>query len=386
LKEKVRYTFIDLLRGWAIIIMIEVHVFNAFLIPELKHAGWFGILTFINGLVAPAFLFVSGFAFQVSAGSKLQDMRRFKFPFWKKVSRIFSIILIGYVLHLPYYSLSKVINRSTPSQLQSFFAVDVLQCIGVGLLILFAIRLLIHSDKIYHYTLIVITLFVMFISPFFWKIEFTNYFHPIIANYLNRLNGSLFPVFPWINFILVGAIFAKYFVDAVGNEKEEKFINGAAITGMIMLLFGHLFYSGLFPGYLTSIIPNPVFFVERLGYVLVFATMCWGYNRWRSANRSSEAKAKAGKSFVLDASRESLLIYWLHLITIYGMFWGRKSFASLIGPTLNLFESLAATLILMLVIILVAKIWGWTKMKFPKFAGKVAWAIVGLLFIKFLLS
>ncbi|MDH3268002.1 MAG: DUF1624 domain-containing protein [Ignavibacteria bacterium] len=376
MKEKVRYTFIDLLRGWAIIIMIEVHVFNAFLIPELKHAGWFGILTFVNGLVAPAFLFVSGFAFQVSSGSKLQDMRKLKFPFWKKVSRIFSIILIGYALHLPYYSLSKVINRSTPSQLQSFFAVDVLQCIGVGLLILFAIRLLIHSDKIYHHTLIVLTLFVLIISPFFWKIEFANYFHPIIANYFNRLNGSLFPIFPWINFILVGAIFAKYFVDAVGKGNEKKFINRTAIIGLIILLSGHLFYSGLFPGYLTSIIPNPIFFVERLGYVIVFAALCWYYNRWRSAK----------KSFVLDASRESLLIYWLHLITIYGMFWGRKSFTSLIGQTLNLFESIAATLILMIAMILVAKLWGWIKMKSPKYAGKLAWGVVGVLFIIFLLS
>jgi len=189
MKEKVRYTFIDLLRGWAIIIMIEVHVFNAFLLPELKLTGWFDILTFVNGLVAPAFLFVSGFAFQVSSGSKLDDMRKLKSPFWKKLWRYFSIILIGYALHLPYYSLSKVLNKSTPEQLQSFFAVDVLQCIGVGLLVLFALRLIIRSDKIYHYTLIVLTFFVMVISPFFWKIEFTNYFNHVFANYLNRPYG-----------------------------------------------------------------------------------------------------------------------------------------------------------------------------------------------------
>jgi uncharacterized membrane protein len=376
LKEKVRYVFIDLLRGWAIIIMIEVHVFNAFLMPELKQAGWFNILTFINGLVAPAFLFVSGFAFQVSSGSKLDVMRKLKFPFWKKLWRIFSIILIGYALHLPYYSLSKILNKATPSQLQDFFVVDVLQCIGAGLLVLFVIRLLIRSDKIYHYSLLILFFFVMIVSPIFWKTDFTGYFHPIIANYFNRLNGSLFPVFPWINFILIGAIFAKYFLDFATSSREEKFINGTVITGMIMLLLGHLFYSGLFPGYLTSIIPNPVFFVERLGYVLVIAALCWYYNKWRNTK----------KSFVLDASRESLLIYWLHLITIYGMFWAGKSFASLIGPTLNLIESIAATLILMIVMILVAKIWEWTKIKSPNYAGKVAWGIVGVLFIIFLLN
>jgi uncharacterized membrane protein len=356
--------------------MIEVHVFNAFLMPELKQAGWFSVLTFINGLVAPAFLFVSGFAFEVSSGSKLDDMRKFKFSFWKKLWRYFSIILIGYALHLPYYSLSKIVNRSTPDQFQSFYAVDVLQCIGAGLLVLFALRLIIRSDKVYLYSIIALLIIVLVLSPIFWKIDFTNYVHPIIANYFNRLNDSLFPVFPWINFILAGAIFAKYFLGSAGKQKEEKFINRTAVTGLITLLLGHFFYSGLFPAYLTSIIPNPVFFIERLGYILVIATACWYYNKWR----------KVSKSFVLDASRESLLIYWLHLITIYGMFWGRKSFAILICPTLNLIESIAATLILMIVMILVAKAWGWTKMKSPKCAGKVAWGVVGVLFIILLLS
>jgi len=376
MKEKVRYTFIDLLRGWAIILMIEVHVFNAFLLPELKQASWFDILTFVNGLVAPAFLFVSGFAFQVSSGSKLDDMRRLKFPFWKKLWRYFSIIIIGYALHLPFYSLSKVLNKSTTEQLQAFFAVDVLQCIGAGLLVLFALRLIIHSDKIYHYTLIALTMFVIVVSPFFWKIEFTNYFYHVFANYFNRTNGSLFPIFPWINFIFVGAIFAKYFLDAVAKNKNKKFIQATIFTGIIMLFSGHFFYSGLFPDSLTSILPNPVFFIERLGYVLVSATLCWYYANWR----------KTKQSFVLDASRESLLIYWLHLITIYGVFWAGKSFASLIGPTLNLLESISATIILITIMVLIAKIWGWTKMKYPNYAGKVAWGVVGVLFIIFLIS
>ena len=376
MREKVRYTFIDLLRGWAILIMIEVHVFNAFLLPELRQSDWFDILTFINGLVAPAFLFVSGFAFQVSSGSKLDDMRKLKSPFWKKLWRYFSIILIGYALHLPFKSLSKIINKSTPEQLQQFIAVDVLQCIGVGLLVLFALRLIIRSDKIYHYSLIGLTIFVMFISPVFWKTDFTNFLHPVLANYLNRLNGSLFPVFPWINFILVGAIFAKYFLDAAGNNKEEKFVKALLLTGVIMLFSGHLFYSGLFPDVLTSIIPNPMFFVERLGYIIVFASLCWYYNKWRNVT----------KSFVLDASRESLLIYWLHLVVIYSAIWGKKNLVDIIGPTLNVWESIIATLILMALMVLVAKMWGWTKMKFPNYAGKAAWGVVGVLIIIFLLS
>ena len=376
MKEKVRYTFIDLLRGWAIILMIEPHVFNTFLLPELKQTGWFSVVTFINGLIAPAFLFVSGFVFEISSGSKLNDMRKFKLPFWKKLWRLVSIILIGYALHLPFYSFSKILTKSTTEQIQSFFAVDVLQCIGVGLLVLFVLRLIIRSDKIYHYALITLTMFVMFISPFFWKMEFTNYFHHVFANYFNRTNGSLFPIFPWINFILVGAIFSKYFLNAAARNKEDRFIKATTFTGLIMLFSGHFFYSGLFPDSLTSILPNPVFFLERLGYVLFFATICWYYANWR----------KTKKSFVLDASRESLLIYWLHLVIIYNTLFGKQNLANIIGQTLNVWESIAATLVLMVLMILAAKVWGWIKMKYPKYATKVAWGVVGVLFIIFLIS
>jgi uncharacterized membrane protein len=375
MKEKVRYTFIDLLRGWAIILMIEPHVFNTFLLPELKQTGWFSVVSFINGLIAPAFLFVSGFVFEISSGSKLDDMRKFKLPFWKKLWRIISIILIGYALHLPFKSLSKIINKSTPEQLQSFFAVDVLQCIGVGLLVLFALRLIIRSDKIYHYTLIVLTIVVTAVSPIFWKTEFTDYLHPVFANYFNRLNGSLFPVFPWLNFILAGAIFSKYFLDAASNGKEEKFIKATTFTGIVMLLSGHLFYSGLFPGSLTSILPNPVFFIERLGYVLFFTALCWYYAYWK----------KTKKSFVIDASRESLLIYWLHLLVIYSSTFG-KSLANSFGSRLNVTESIGVTIVLMVLMVLAAKLWSWTKMKFPNYATKVAWGVVGVLFVIFLVT
>ena len=359
MKGKVRYISADLLRGLVIIIMIEVHVFNAFLVPELRQTGWFNILNFINGLVAPSFLFVSGFAFQVSSGSKLDEMRKFGKAFWKKIGRIFQIIIIGYALHLPYYSFSKIISKSTPQQLQEFFAVDVLQCIGFGLLFLFLTRLLINSDKFYYNFLIASLIIVTLISPLMWKIDFNQYIHPIVGNYFNRLHGSLFPIFPWLNFLLAGALFAKYFVDARNKNAEEKFVKKSAITGMITLLFGHLFYSGLFPKEITSVIPNPIFFLERLGYILVLFYLCW----------LADTKYNYRPDFILDASRESLLIYWLHLVIIYGMFWNGKSIAGKIGNTMSLLEAIGLTIILIFFMILVAKLWGWLKKSNPKYAS-----------------
>ncbi|NWG27258.1 MAG: hypothetical protein HXY48_01850, partial [Ignavibacteriaceae bacterium] len=110
-------------------------------------------------------------------------------------------------------------------------------------------------------------------------------------------------------------------------------------------------------------------------YVLFFTALCWYYAKWRNTIQS----------FVLDASRESLLIYWLHLLVIYSSTFG-KSLANSFGSRLNVTESIVVTLVLMVLMVLAAKLWSWTKIKFPNYATKVAWVVVGVLFVIFLLS
>lgn len=52
-----RYGFIDLLRGVALVVMVETHVMNAYLPLALKKGSdFFFWLAFTNGLVAPTFL------------------------------------------------------------------------------------------------------------------------------------------------------------------------------------------------------------------------------------------------------------------------------------------------------------------------------------------
>ena len=107
--QKQRYVYIDLLRGWAVLVMIEVHVVNAFLLPELRTPEWFKFLNFINGLVAPSFLFVSGFSFVLVAQRKWNDYLNRTPVFRKQLGRIFQILAVGYLLHLPYFSFSRLL-------------------------------------------------------------------------------------------------------------------------------------------------------------------------------------------------------------------------------------------------------------------------------------
>jgi len=190
------------------------------------------------------------------------------------------------------------------------------------------------------------------------------------------MHSSLFPIFPWISFLLAGAVFAKYFVDARENNVEKKFIKISAGLGFVLLLLGHLFLSGLSPEAIKSILPNPIFYLQRLGYIFVLFSICWWIDK----------KFNVKQSFVLDASRESLLVYWMHLIIIFGVFWSGKSFADKIGKTMSAFEATGSAIVLIILMIAVAKFWGWAKKNYPKYSSIFVKAAAIVLLIVFFVS
>ncbi|HVN47785.1 MAG TPA: acyltransferase family protein, partial [Bacteroidota bacterium] len=119
--SKSRLAFIDLLRGWAVLVMIEVHVFNAFLLPEIRTTAWFGVLNFINGWVAPSFIFISGFVFLQASQKKLESFRTYGSAFWKQLSRIGLILLVGYFLHLPFFSFHRIMTDTDQAGWYRFY-------------------------------------------------------------------------------------------------------------------------------------------------------------------------------------------------------------------------------------------------------------------------
>lgn len=353
MKEKPRFKFVDYLRGWALLVMIEVHVFNSMLNPTFKTESWFHILTFINGLVAPSFLFISGFAFQISSNRKLDELRTFGKAFRKKIFRILMILLVGYSLHFPFRSVFAQGHSLSNINWQPFFNVDILQCIAVGLFILFLARLIFKKDKIYDLFVLVFGLAVIFLSPVIWYIDFANLLHPFFASYFNDKTGSLFPLFPWLGFMFMGAVACRNFILYLGKNNEKTYFNFVLITGVVFILIGYFFQLKLFIKNYTGLNPSPLFFILRLGYVFVLLVACWYYEKIRNPE----------KSFVTDVGKESLLVYWLHLMIIYGVFWSGKSLYLVINHRFGIIECLLMTLGIGLLMIFAARLWSFSKIK-----------------------
>jgi uncharacterized membrane protein len=375
-EKKNRAQFIDMLKGLALIVMIEVHVINIFLSSDLRSAWWFSYLNFINGLVAPAFTFSSGMVFVLSLQKGLDELRKFGMKFWNKLGRLIIVFLAGYSIHISYLSLRKISNPNYPHMLQEFLKVDILQCIAVGLILLLLLRLIIKNDKSFYVTILLLDIFVLAFGPYAWKTDFAQFMPLGIANYFNRLHGSLFPLFPWLAFILTGALTGKLYVEFKNKIGEKKFAQYLILYGSIFFGSSILLLYVLLPNSIVEIKPNPVFFIYRLGVLLFLLGIFWYYI----------SKFDNYSSFILDVSRESLMVYWLHINILYKKFWDGKGLIEILGIQLNLVEVLIITIVLIAIMILLAKGWGFLKMKFPVIISRSVLIIVTACVIIFFLS
>jgi uncharacterized membrane protein len=364
-----RLAFIDLLRGWALLVMIEVHVFNAFLIPPFRATPWFHVLNFINGLVAPSFIFISGFVFLLASQKKLESFRTFGLAFWKQAGRIGLIWIVGYILHLPFFSFHRTLTDVTAAQLLSFYQSDVLHCIAFGLFILFLSRLLLRNDRTYRIFLFSSGVIVVIATMFLWDIDFATLIPAPLAAYMNGKHYSLFPLFPWIAFMLFGGYFASGYIRAREQQKERIFIIRFALIATVLIII--CLVESELPFHLhigsSAVSANPFFFILRLGVVMLLLTVCWFYAEYR----------KTEHSFVLDVSRDSLMVYAAHLLVIYGRFWNEQSLWFYYGKVFGVWECIAGTIVLTTVMIAAAMMWGWFKRNHLPLARVSFWMFSG---------
>jgi len=89
-KQKDRIEYIDFLRASAVVLMIFAHVLDATLSPEFKKDNLYRLMNFINGFVAPAFLFAAGASFTIIITKRKNDIINFQKPFFKQLCVLFN--------------------------------------------------------------------------------------------------------------------------------------------------------------------------------------------------------------------------------------------------------------------------------------------------------
>ena len=356
---KKRIEFIDLLRGWAVIVMIQTHVFNATLVPAITDSGLFQVLRFIDGLVAPSFLFASGMAYAVTTRRKINDYLSFGPPLFRQFARLTFVLLIGYGLHIPKFNYYHLRYEAGQVAWQMFWQVDVLQCIAISLLFLQVMLLLLRSERRLYLTMIGVTLAVVFATPVAWSIDFWDMLPVPVAAYMNGLHYSLFPVFPWSAFLFAGALCGYFYLkakDAGGADHAQESVGRMMkktswyAPGIIALSFMiHPVAALIYPSYGYWL--SPSFYMLRLGLVLLLCAGMYLYERRIGVSP---------RSVVSLMGRESLLVYTVHLMIVYGKF-GYFTFADRVNRSFGYGEAILTTLLLILLMYLLALAWSRVK-------------------------
>ena len=355
-----RVEYIDLLRGWAVIVMIETHVINATLSADLAKGPFFEVLNFINGLVAPSFLFASGLAYAITTRRKVNDYLSLGFPLFRQVGRLLLVLSIGYMLHIPRFNYYHLRYEAGARAWENFFQVDVLHCIAVSLLLLQGLLLLLRSERLLYRTMIGVTLVVVFATPLMWGIEFRNFLPVPVAAYMNGLHDSLFPLFPWSAFLFAGAITGYYSVESKEKKRldpasggEQGFMRLLVRVALAVVLISfvlHPLASALYPTY-DYWRSSPSFYLLRLGLVVLLAVGMFFYE---------QANGVSPRSVVTLIGRESLIVYTTHLLLVYGDF-GKFNFNTMVNKSFGYPEAVGVALILFLLMIGLATVWSRIK-------------------------
>jgi uncharacterized membrane protein len=250
----------DVLKGVAVVLMIQVHITELFATEAFYNSLVGRISLFLGGVpAAPMFMGVMGFFFAIIPGSTLSRFRRGV-----------QLIVYGFLLNIGlnlnlFFGIFKGDINTDP--LPYFFGVDIFFLAGLSLIILAATTTFTKKRPV---LLLVIALAVATLPVVLPVYQGNSEAMKFIFAYFHSNEWwSYFPVFPWLAYPLSGA--AAGFIYAENKEESVKFFARPAFLIASLLVLVVLFRYGF---NISSDLPvyyhhGPLFF----GWAMVFITL-----------------------------------------------------------------------------------------------------------------
>lgn len=305
-----RLYFIDAIRAWAILMMLQGHFIDGLLDPVFKDQSsiTYNIWLYFRGITAPIFFTASGFIFTyllIKGNISGVENPRIK----KGIKKGLELIFIGYLLRL------NLLGLLIGEVYGAFYIVDVLHCIGFSILGIIAIYTLSKQKNKYLFPsiLLAITVVLFLFEPYYSKLNF-SFLPNFAANYFTKINGSVFTIFPWFGYTTFGGLIAVLF----NKYKNHKHLYTTAIASSITIGLGLIFLSSSIFVTLSKVTGVELFMQVfynnylfiRLGDVLVAFGIFILLRRYITNNT------------FLNIGKSTLSIYIIHFVILYGSFTG----------------------------------------------------------------
>lgn len=303
-----RLSYLDLLRGIAALWMIEVHVVDVCLWSQYKTGFFYNMLNISNGFVAVCFIFCAGAGFILAAEKKADDYRSGSPALWKYLRRLLHILLMGYWLHLPAFSLQKTLHSDFNAMLR-FFECDVLHAIALSSLIALGSVLVIKNRTVLLWWFSILALIAFFTTPFVWQYDAVSNLPVWLATLISKQPISKFPLIPYAGYFFTGAVVTSLFVRAQNKEKIANW--GILISFAVPFVLFALKYSPLdYPGIEDWWRVSPGHMLYRTSVVMLVMFLLYRYQAMFENTTVARVLTLSGQ--------ESLFFYVFHLMLVYG--------------------------------------------------------------------
>jgi hypothetical protein len=241
------------------------------------------------------------------------------------VRRLVVVLLLGLAIHLPFYSIRKIILDATTADYLVLFQSDVLACIGIGLLSLHGIVFFFKKEPKFYALVLAAVIGVCLLTPIAWQHDVYGALPVPLAQLLNGNNGSFFPLFPYVGFLFAGVLVSWEYLVAVRHARQSRFMLHLALIGAACIIGGTVFDAipvQVYRDY-NFWVTSPNYFLIRVGMLMVLASAMWYVSQF----------TENAPAYLTVMGRESLAVYVAHLLVLYG---------SAMNPMMNLQVQLGA--------------------------------------------
>ena len=301
-----RRSYLDVLRGLAVLIMIEAHLLDSWTRFPDRQTRQFAYAMILGGFGAPLFLFLAGVAVPLSAGSKARRTGDADGASRAVVRRGLEVFGLAFLFRIQAW----VLGWSSP---RSLLKVDILNIMGPTIVAAAAIWGAVQTVKSRLLAFTAAMLAVTLLTPIVRNLSILSALPDPIEAYL-RPAGELsnFVFFPWAGFVFAGAI-VGLILEGSRTHRDERLANlGFALigTGLTVAAYDLSFRPTWYPQshFWTT---SPAFFFIRVGIMTAAIGLAYAW-QLRPGGTSKWSPLQ-------QLGRTSLFIYWIHVEMVYGV-------------------------------------------------------------------
>ena len=354
-KSRGRIDAVDWLRGLAVVLMIQTHLYDAWCSPSAKATAAYAATRFLGGMPSRLFLLIVGVAMAIRYEGQIARRIDRKTMVRTAAKRGAEVLVLAYLFRLQEY----VLGGGT--DWRDLFRVDILNCIGASMIATAYISAPRGGRPQITLTLVAAAICIA-LGPIVGPAHFPHFLpRPLTSYFGGQRPMAWFPLFPWLAWPLCGVVLGHVWVRGSRNARSQAltFVTtgavGLAMTCAVILIRRH---SPFILHYRSEMAQQmgPGAFFYRLGLMGPLALV--GYLSTRIFGRSSFSTMR-------QFGQTSLLVYWVHVELCYGLLLRRlHGKLGMAGATVGLVLMTAAMLGLS---ILRTKYWhGWPGRKIER--------------------